>query len=63
VTLTNALGWVKPKEMRSYKWKRKPTGESLDEPVKAFDDLMDAARYGAMGFKVNQFGGVHLSGF
>lgn len=51
------------KEMRSYKWKRKPTGETLDEPVKAFDDLMDAARYGAMGFKVNQFGGVHLSGF
>jgi len=39
------------KEMRSYKWKRKPSGEVLDEPVKAFDDLLDAARYGAMGFK------------
>jgi phage terminase large subunit len=41
------------KEMRSYKWKRKPSGEVLDEPVKAFDDLLDAARYGAMGFKSN----------
>jgi len=51
------------KEMRSYKWKRKPTGESLDEPVKAFDDLMDAGRYGAMGFKENQFAGVHIRGF
>lgn len=51
------------KEMRSYKWKRKPTGETLDEPVKAFDDLMDAARYGAMGFKANQFAGVHIRGF
>lgn len=51
------------KEMRSYKWKRKPTGETLDEPVKAFDDLMDATRYAAMGFKINQYGGVHLSGF
>lgn len=44
------------KEMRSYKWKKKPNGQSLDEPVKAFDDLLDAARYGAMGFK-NQFSG------
>lgn len=39
------------KEMRSYKWKTKPNGEIIDEPVKAFDDLVDAARYGAMGFK------------
>lgn len=39
------------KEMRSYKWKVKPNGEILDEPVKAFDDLIDAGRYGAMGFK------------
>ena len=43
------------KEMRSYKWKTKPNGDIIDEPVKAFDDLIDAARYGAMGFK-NQGG-------
>lgn len=42
------------KEMRSYKWKQRPSGESLDEPVKAFDDLMDAGRYGAMGIKKSQ---------
>jgi len=39
------------KEMRSYKWKTKTNGDILDEPVKAFDDLIDAGRYGAMGFK------------
>lgn len=39
------------KEMRSYKWKQKPNGQILDEPVKAFDDLMDAGRYGAISFK------------
>jgi phage terminase large subunit len=39
------------KEMRGYKWKTKPTGEILDEPVKAFDDLIDACRYGAIEFK------------
>lgn len=39
------------KEFRLYKWKRKPTGEILDEPVKIFDDAVDAARYGAMSFK------------
>lgn len=50
------------KEMRSYKWKRKPSGEVLDEPVKAFDDLLDAARYGGMGFKGNVFT-VHIGGF
>lgn len=41
------------KEMRGYKWKTKPNGEILDEPVKVFDDLMDAARYGAIPFKNN----------
>lgn len=41
------------KEFRSYKWKRKATGEALDEPVKAFDDLLDACRYGAISFKNN----------
>lgn len=47
------------KEMRSYKWKTKPSGEIIDEPVKAFDDLIDAARYGAMGFKtVSGFMGI-----
>lgn len=39
------------KEFRSYKWKVKPNGQVLDEPVKMFDDLLDAARYGAMSFK------------
>lgn len=39
------------KEMRSYKWKQKPNGDMVDEPVKAFDDLLDAARYGAISFK------------
>jgi phage terminase large subunit len=41
------------KEIRSYKWKTTPRGDIIDEPVKAFDDLLDAARYGAMGFKTN----------
>lgn len=40
------------KEMRGYKWKKKPsTGMVMDEPVKAFDDLMDAGRYGALSLK------------
>lgn len=39
------------KEIRSYKWKKRPTGETLDEPVKAFDDLLDAARYGSISYK------------
>ena len=43
------------KEIRAYKWKTRPNGDIIDEPVKAFDDLVDAARYGAMGFK-NQVG-------
>jgi len=47
------------KEMRSYKWKTKPNGDILDEPVKAFDDCVDAFRYGAISFKqVNGFMGV-----
>lgn len=41
------------KEIRSYKWKQKPNGDILDEPVKAYDDLLDAARYGAMSLKNN----------
>jgi phage terminase large subunit len=41
------------KEMRSYKWKQTPSGQIVDEPVKAFDDLMDAGRYGAISFKSN----------
>lgn len=48
------------KEMRSYKWKKKPNGQTIDEPVKAFDDLMDAARYGAISFKEDAIG-VRLS--
>jgi phage terminase large subunit len=39
------------KEMRSYKWKKKISGAIVDEPVKAFDDLMDAARYAAISMK------------
>lgn len=39
------------KEFRTYKWKRKPTGEIIDEPVKMFDDAIDASRYAAMSFK------------
>lgn len=39
------------KEMRAYKWKVKPNGQTVDEPVKAFDDLMDAGRYGAISLK------------
>lgn len=39
------------KELRSYKWKTRPNGDVLDEPVKMFDDLMDACRYGAISFK------------
>ena len=39
------------KEWRGYKWKTKVSGEVLDEPVKAFDDLCDSARYGAISFK------------
>lgn len=33
------------KEKQAYKWQVDRNGESLDVPVKAFDDLMDAARY------------------
>lgn len=50
------------KEFRTYKWKRKPTGEILDEPVKMFDDGIDAGRYGAMSFK-NQYTAPVLMGF
>lgn len=39
------------KEMRSYKWKKKPSGVIVDEPIKAFDDLMDAGRYAAISMK------------
>lgn len=48
------------KEMRSYKWKQRPNGDILDEPIKAFDDLMDACRYGAISYK-NKTGGVNVS--
>lgn len=41
------------KEMRSYKWKTKPNGQILDEPVKLFDDAIDAARYAAISYKSN----------
>jgi len=50
------------KEMRTYKWKKKPNGDTLDEPVKAFDDALDAFRYGAMSFKTGYTAPV-LMGF
>lgn len=34
------------KEYNNYKWKESKDGESLDEPVKAFDHILDAIRYG-----------------
>ena len=33
------------KEKLAYKWKVDRDGETMDVPVKAFDDIMDAARY------------------
>jgi len=42
------------KEFRNYKWKTMPDGRILDEPVKAFDDAVDAARYVAISFKNKQ---------
>ena len=50
------------KEMRSYKWKQKPTGEILDEPVKMFDDNVDSMRYAAISFK-NAYTAPVLMGF
>jgi len=44
------------KEMRSYKWKQTSSGDILDEPIKKFDDLMDAARYGAISYKSSSAG-------
>jgi phage terminase large subunit len=46
------------KEMRSYKWKQAPDGRVLDEPIKAFDDAVDAARYGAISFKNPNYGPI-----
>jgi phage terminase large subunit len=39
------------KELRSYKWKQTPDKKVLDEPVKAYDDAIDAARYGTISYK------------
>lgn len=44
------------KEMRSYKWKTLANGRTIDEPIKAFDDAIDAARYGAVSHKVKKGG-------
>lgn len=44
------------KEMRSYKWKVRSNGQILDEPVKVFDDLMDAGRYGAVSYRQHSTG-------
>lgn len=38
------------KEMRTYKWKTKPNGIILDEPIKLYDDAIDAGRYGAISY-------------
>jgi len=44
------------KEIKSYKWKVDKDGVVQDEPVKIFDDAMDAGRYGSysMFFKPKQ---------
>jgi phage terminase large subunit len=34
------------KERAGYKWREHKNGQILDEPIKFFDDLMDAKRYG-----------------
>lgn len=39
------------KEMRTYKWKTRSNGEILDEPIKQFDDAIDAARYACMSYQ------------
>lgn len=35
------------KEIKSYKWKVDKEGRVMDEPVKLYDDAMDAGRYGS----------------
>lgn len=50
------------KEFRQYKWKSTPSGETIDEPVKVFDDLCDSFRYSAMSFK-NSYTAPVLMGF
>jgi phage terminase large subunit len=42
------------KELRSYKWKETADGRVLDEPVKLFDDAMDAIRYGAFSYHTRE---------
>jgi phage terminase large subunit len=44
------------KEIRSYKYKEDRDGNVLEEPVKAFDHLMDAVRYAAYSY----FGAMDL---
>ena len=48
------------RELEHYKWKVDRNGENLNEPVKLFDDLLDAARYVVqtklMVRKVKKFG-------
>ena len=41
------------KEFRSYKWKETSDGKVLDEPVKFFDDAMDALRYAVFTYITN----------
>jgi phage terminase large subunit len=38
------------KELRTYKWKTKTNGEILDQPIKLYDDLIDAARYASISY-------------
>lgn len=40
------------KETRSYKWKERADGVILDEPVKFFDDAVDAGRYGSFTYYI-----------
>lgn len=39
----NSVGLIK--EFKMYKWKQDKDGRVLDEPIKLYDDLMDAMRY------------------
>ena len=46
------------KEIKSYKWKEM-NGTQLEEPVKMFDDALDAARYAIYKLKNYYVGGFY----
>ena len=51
------------KEFRSYKWKETSDGKILDEPVKFFDDAMDALRYAVFTYITNYQDFTSLYGY